>query len=332
MKDTNLVLIDADSIIYIVGYKNELLQLESVGIMALDDFIKDILITTGSKEYIGFYGDGSCKNYRHDIAVTKPYKGNRSEEKPEWFDFWAPILKKRMKEYWGFQGVGSIEADDAVSIAAQKYNGKYKKVIVSTPDKDLFQIPDMNFYNYDKRMSVYCDATVARQLLAKQLILGDSTDNIAGLPGAGKKAAEDFIAEAVLKDVDLIEQVKDKYKEWFQVTLSDKLLKKQQKEYLDQYKVDNDIKVLRKAVKSEALKEFKFDSSEVLTDEQVEDYFNEMYGLIKLLDTEDEGKVFDFECIEPTVDNKVDWENVIMFQDELDALGEEDEIEFEELI
>jgi hypothetical protein len=50
-KENNLVIIDADSMIYIIGSELEHLQLEPLGIMKLDEFISDILITTGSKDY-----------------------------------------------------------------------------------------------------------------------------------------------------------------------------------------------------------------------------------------------------------------------------------------
>jgi hypothetical protein len=63
--------------IYIIGSELEHLQLEPLGIMKLDEFISDILITTGSKDYLGFIGKG--RNFRKDIAITKPYKGTRPE-------------------------------------------------------------------------------------------------------------------------------------------------------------------------------------------------------------------------------------------------------------
>jgi hypothetical protein len=65
-------------LIYIIGSELEHLQLEPLGIMKLDEFISDILITTGSKDYLGFIG-GKGRNFRKDIAITKPYKGTRPE-------------------------------------------------------------------------------------------------------------------------------------------------------------------------------------------------------------------------------------------------------------
>jgi hypothetical protein len=41
-KKNNLVIIDADSMIYIIGSELEHLQLEPLGIMKLDEFISDI--------------------------------------------------------------------------------------------------------------------------------------------------------------------------------------------------------------------------------------------------------------------------------------------------
>jgi hypothetical protein len=62
--------------IYIIGSELEHLQLEPLGIMKLDEFISDILITTGSKDYLGFIG-GKGRNFRKDIYYFP--KGTRPE-------------------------------------------------------------------------------------------------------------------------------------------------------------------------------------------------------------------------------------------------------------
>jgi hypothetical protein len=60
--------------IYIIGSELEHLQLEPLGIMKLDEFISDILIT-GSKDYLGFIG-GKGRNFRKDISLLlSPTKG-----------------------------------------------------------------------------------------------------------------------------------------------------------------------------------------------------------------------------------------------------------------
>jgi hypothetical protein len=74
-------------------------------LVSLDEFISDILITTGSKDYLGFIG-GKGRNFRKDIAITKPYKGTRPENQS---GSWQPILAQRMIEHWGFQPCDNIE-------------------------------------------------------------------------------------------------------------------------------------------------------------------------------------------------------------------------------
>jgi hypothetical protein len=78
-KKNNLVIIDADSMIYIIGSELEHLQLEPLGIMKLDEFISDILITTGSKDYLGFIG-GKGRNSRKKISLLSPSNQARKPE------------------------------------------------------------------------------------------------------------------------------------------------------------------------------------------------------------------------------------------------------------
>jgi hypothetical protein len=91
-----------------LGSELEHLQLEPLGIMKLDEFISDILITTGSKDYLGFIG-GKGRNFRKDVAITRPTKG--PGEKPSGLYF-GNLLAQRMIEHWGFQPCDNIETDD----------------------------------------------------------------------------------------------------------------------------------------------------------------------------------------------------------------------------
>jgi len=331
-KSNNLVLIDADSMIYIVGSELENLQLEPLGIMKLDEFIGDILITTGSKEYIGFVA-GKGRNFRKDVAITKEYKGNRAIEKPDWFNFWQPILIERMVSHWGFQECDNIEADDACAIARTKYDGQYNKITIASPDKDLFQIADTWFYDYTKRTTVFCDATVALHKLCGQLITGDSTDNIPGCFGAGKGAADKIveeIAKAGLSYDAAIQRVKDYYIDWHTVVLKSKAAKKQEKEFLDAYKVTHDISRLTAAIKSTALKDFVVDTSGIMSKVDALTLFIEQYKLVKLIDTEEEAAKHGFITREPIVDTAIDWDSIEIFHEEIETIVEEDSFDFED--
>lgn len=331
-KENNLVLIDADSMIYIIGSEFQNMQLEPLGEIKLDEFIKDVLISTGSKEYIGFVG-GKGRNFRLDIAVTKPYKGTRAE-KPEWFEFWGPILKKRMIEHWGFQECCNIEADDACIIARNKYEGQYNKITIATPDKDLLQRGDTWFYDYLKRTTVYCTESVSVLKYCYQLIFGDSTDNIPGCAGAGKVKATEIvqkIAESGLDREASIKEVIKFYKEWYSSTLKSKQVAKQEKEYLVTYKKENGITKLTKEKKSKALKHFVPDLSMILTEEQIITLFEEQTGLVKMLDNEEDAAKYGFILGSPTLDTRVDWDKIEIFQEEIENMVEE-HFDFEEYL
>lgn len=318
----NLVLIDADSIIYLIGPSLENLPLEPLGTIKLDEFLKSILKATYSKNYLGFFG-GKGSNFRKAIAVTKPYKGNRSDDKPEWFKFWEPILKKHMEVVWGFQPCHNIEADDAVAIAAEKYRGDFNKVFIASPDKDLVQIPEVWFYNYDKRYTVFVDQSVADQSYCHQLIKGDATDNITGLFGAGDAVANKEvlrIQKLNLDRVGVIKEVQDFYVKWNTDILKEKLRKKQEKSYLDQYKIDNDISRLTAKLKSTALSGFRLDTSSLLTVKQSIVYFKEQKNLITLLTTEKQGKKHNFTLIKPIKDTRVKWSDIDEYNYELDNI------------
>jgi hypothetical protein len=78
--------------------------------MKLDEFISDILITTGSKKDYRSWR----KNRKKDIAITKPYKGTRPENQSgSFFGAHSPKNDRTL----GFQPCDNIEADDACAIA-----------------------------------------------------------------------------------------------------------------------------------------------------------------------------------------------------------------------
>lgn len=329
MEDNNLVIIDADSLVYIVGYELRDLRLEPLGLIKLDAFIKDILIANYAKEYLGFFGGKGGHNFRKDIAITKVYKGNRATEKEDWYEYWEPILKKRMEEYWKFQPCLNIEADDACCIAAEVHRGKYKKIFIASPDKDLYQIKDMWFYDYYKKSTLYCSTDVAIGKLCKQIITGDSTDNIPGLVGAGPTAADKVVIEKIAKPgLDLkegLKVIKNFFIEWHTVTLRDKAMAKQKDAFIKQYRIDNNLKRMTKLEKSDALADFVMDNSELLDKAGAVKLFKEQLQLVQLLSTEAQGKKHGFILEAPIVDTYVDWDSVDVFNSDMELVPEEED-------
>lgn len=184
-----IALIDSDSILYILGWHAR--ELTEVGVMnkLVEEFMVNIIQKTGATHYLGVFSPS--KTFRNRIATIKPYKGQRPPS-PEWFKYWDPIIKEQCINEYGYFVADDIEADDVLSIMR---NGSEPgdEVILVSPDKDLKQIPG-NHYNYSKDIWDTVSPEQANYNLWRQIIVGDTSDNITGIKGVGPKGAEKLLA------------------------------------------------------------------------------------------------------------------------------------------
>lgn len=122
-------------------------------------------------------------NFRDSLAVTKPYKGNRLEAKPRYYNEVANYLV----EQWGAGFVRGLEADDAIGISLSR-----PRTIAVTIDKDLDQVPGWHYNWVDSKLY-----QVSRKdgdfALYTQILAGDSTDNVPGLEGIGPAKARNIL-------------------------------------------------------------------------------------------------------------------------------------------
>jgi len=119
-------------------------------------------------------------NYRDEIAKTKGYKANRANTpKPQHYEY----VRKLCIE-WGATVVSGIEADDAMGISMTKD----KEGVICTIDKDLNQIPGRHF-DWNKGLLYNVPSLDSHRWFLRQLLTGDSTDNIPGLPKYGEVKA-----------------------------------------------------------------------------------------------------------------------------------------------
>lgn len=110
-------------------------------------------------------------NYRIGLDDDYPYKGTRKSEKPLHFQ---PI-KDYMVETLGAIVFEGEEADDALGYyACQDGWG------IATLDKDLDGVPGWH-YNWRRKEVYMVSPEDADRFFYKQLLTGDSTDNIPGL-------------------------------------------------------------------------------------------------------------------------------------------------------
>ena len=198
MKET-IALIDGDSLIYYEMGKPTLEE----ALESLDGRLHQMFEMTHATHYAGFLTIGKC--FRYDAAKTKPYKGNRKYgDKPIIF----PAIKEYLKQEWNFTSIPELEADDLVSI----YHDPLKTVICS-PDKDVLYQNKGIHYNYAKAETVIVDETEAETFLWKQMLMGDSTDGIQGIPKVGPKTADTWLKDLIPNEMPTF--VLEKYIEKF---------------------------------------------------------------------------------------------------------------------
>ena len=130
--------------------------------------------------------------FRYDIATIKPYKGNR-EDAPK--PIHGPAIKEWMAKHYRTVVTEYEEADDALGIHQYGIwqDDAYGSVIVSN-DKDLMMIPGLHYNSFtDERYFV--DEWDAERSFMIQLLKGDPTDHIQGVPGIGDTYAEEALAD-----------------------------------------------------------------------------------------------------------------------------------------
>jgi len=150
-------------------------------LLAVDYLIRKILEDVDCDDYEIFLSPK--KNFRHEVAVTAPYKGNRADYlKPPFFD----EIRYHLLTSWVAEEQEGIEADDAMGIAQND------DTVICSLDKDLLMIAGhhYNFATEEHRIVTYEEGM---KHFYKQLLMGDKTDNIIGIHGIGPKTADKLL-------------------------------------------------------------------------------------------------------------------------------------------
>jgi 5'-3' exonuclease len=178
-----VLLIDGDIFCYRVGFSCNS-EAEEVCINTLDSYLSDIIMKFDVQPYtVVITGKG---NFRNEIAVTAPYKGNRKKDKPIHY----AAIRKRMKVYWGALETSGIEADDLISILATENTDS---VIISI-DKDFDQVPGKHF-NFVKNLHYVIEEKEGLLNFYMQMLVGDRIDNIIGADGIGPVKARKLLED-----------------------------------------------------------------------------------------------------------------------------------------
>ena len=178
-----IALIDGDILCYRIGFATQE-ESEDVAIRTMARFLEDMLMFDIDCSTWRTYLTGSS-NYRHDYAITAPYKGNRKGEKPVHHG----LLREYLQYSWNGDVYEGIEADDAIAIEATKFGDD--STIVSL-DKDFDQVQGWH-YNFVKREKYYITAEQGLLNFYMQFLVGDRIDNIIGVKGIGPKKAHKLL-------------------------------------------------------------------------------------------------------------------------------------------
>lgn len=161
----------------------------------LDQALFDVayrLCPTEENTQVFLTGSG---NFRYDIAVSYPYKGNRkSGEKPEHLQG----LRDHLVDNWGAVISEEEEADDLIGIAATDYG---PQAVVVSVDKDMLQLPCQH-YNPNKQEVSEVSEEEGLKFFYTQVLTGDRVDNIMGLYRVGPVKASKLL-EGLTKEEDL---------------------------------------------------------------------------------------------------------------------------------
>lgn len=183
-----IALIDSDIVCYRVGFASND-DAESAALDTLDGFITDLMVEHKLDKCMEFefYLTGK-NNFRNEIAVTKPYKGNRKgKDKPVHLQ----ALRRYLVEEWDAVVSDGCEADDLLAIRQTELGDD--SVIVSL-DKDLKMVKGWH-YNFVKDDLIYITAEEGMKNFYMQLLTGDVTDNIQGVYRCGPRKAEKLLAD-----------------------------------------------------------------------------------------------------------------------------------------
>jgi DNA polymerase-1 len=230
-KNTNkpLILVDGSSYLFraFYGIKAPLTAPDGMRTNAIHGVLSmlDSLRKTYNPEHMSVIFDAKGKTFRNDLYAD--YKANRPPMPDELREQIEPLLEMIRAQGYPLLIVPDVEADDVIGTLASQYDGK---VIISTGDKDMAQLvtDDVHLINtmsksYHDIQGVIDKYGVPPERIRDYLtLMGDTSDNIPGVPKVGPKTAVKWLnehgsLEAVMENAD---QFKGKVGEYLRESLA----------------------------------------------------------------------------------------------------------------
>jgi DNA polymerase-1 len=237
MDDKRLYIIDGHALIYRAYYalaKNPLTNSKGIPTGAIYGFVNYLirLIEIYKCPYLTVVLDSSVKTFRHEMY--EQYKANR-EEMPDELKVQIPLIKDVVNAFnIPILCQDGLEADDLIATLTKRAVCGGFDVFLVTKDKDLMQLigphvkmlaPDGSgvLQLFDEKDVVDKMGVPPGKILDYLSLIGDSSDNIPGVPGIGPKTAVKILetagsVDAILANPEIVGNAKlvQKIKEYIE--------------------------------------------------------------------------------------------------------------------
>lgn len=173
---------------------------EAACLHSVKSMLKNIVKKSGASDRLLYLTKGG--GFRKEIYPE--YKMNRDEtSKPIYYD----LIREYMIKHWDAEVYDDLEADDAVAMDTLNFQETcgMNSVILASIDKDLNQVPGWH-YNYQRELDLKSPALYfvtpeeGRKCFFRQMLTGDATDNIKGIPRVGDATADKMLAHCTTLD------------------------------------------------------------------------------------------------------------------------------------
>lgn len=211
MAQKRLFLLDAYALIfrgYYAFIKNPRINSKGMDTSAIMGFMNSLMdvIRREKPDHLAVAFDKGGSDLRNEMFPE--YKANR-DATPEAIKIAVPYIQELLRAmHIPIMEKEGYEADDLIGTLAKQAEKEGYQVFMVTPDKDFAQLVSENIFMYKPaRMGNDIEIWGIPEVLEKfeitdplQVIdylgmMGDSADNIPGLPGVGEKTAKKFLAE-----------------------------------------------------------------------------------------------------------------------------------------
>jgi len=206
MDHPQLILIDGSSYLYRAFYVPQLKRMQTNdgqptgAVFGIMNMIKSLMTDYPNSNIVAIF-DAKGKNFRHEIYPD--YKANRPSM-PDELRSQIDYVHKGVKALGiPLVAIAGVEADDVIGAYAKQASEQGQKVLVASGDKDLAQIVNDKVNLIDTMKKVVMDEAGVvekfgvrpEQIIDYLALMGDTSDNVPGVPKVGPKTAVKWLLE-----------------------------------------------------------------------------------------------------------------------------------------